>query len=105
MPFRHARRPPRPAGTPVRPLRLASAAAALLLAAATHAAQPRERAEESDAPRAPSSPERREPWPLRPDPLPGLEGSSCPADAHCLFRVGGLALRLGPGMGWSADPV
>lgn len=91
-------------GTPPRPLRLASAVVAVFLATAA-LAQPQERADESDTLRAPLLSERREPWPLRPDPLPGLEGSRCPAGAHYLFRVGGLVLRLGPGIRWSATPV
>jgi len=49
---------------------------------------------------------RTEPWPLRPDPRPEAGGAGCPADAHYMLLIGGLALRLGPGRGFSsADPV
>src|SRR3712207_4409790 len=49
--------------------------------------------------------ERREPWPPRADPAPGAEETSCPAGAHYTFRIGGLALRLGPGVRWNAIPA
>ncbi|BDG71909.1 hypothetical protein [Roseomonas fluvialis] len=49
---------------------------------------------------------RTEPWPLRPDPRPEAGGAGCPADAHYMLLIGGLALRLGPGRGFSsAAPV
>jgi hypothetical protein len=59
------------------------------------------RSDEESAPRM----ERYEPWPLRPDPTPGWEEARCPAGAHYLLRIGGLALRLGSGIRWSATPV
>lgn len=49
--------------------------------------------------------ERAEPWPLRPDPTPGLGATGCPADAHYLLRVGSLILRLGSNTLWSASPA
>jgi hypothetical protein len=48
---------------------------------------------------------RTEPWPLRPDPRLEASGAGCPADAHYTFRIGGLALRLGLGIPWRAEPV
>jgi hypothetical protein len=85
-------------------LRLAPAVVALLLATAAHA-QPQDRADDSDTWRATPPSERREPWPLRPDPRPGLEGSGCLQGAHYMFRIGNIMLRLGPGIRWSADPM
>jgi hypothetical protein len=81
------------------------AVAAALLATAP-SAQRQERAGDTDAqPASLPGTERREPWLLRPAPPPMLEQAGCPPDAHYLFRIGGLALRLEPGVGWAADPV
>jgi len=85
------------------PRRTAAVLAACLASPAL--AQPLVQPDDPGAKHSTPSAERREPWPLRPDPSPGREGAGCPADAHYLFRIGGLALRLGPGIGWSADPA
>ncbi len=68
-------------------------------------AQPREQPDAAGAERPPPGAVRREPWTLRPDPAPELDSSGCPAGAHHLVRVGGLALRLEPRGRWTAHPV
>ena len=82
-----------------------AALAACLASVGPALAQPWKQPDDAKAERLVPSAERREPWPLRPDPSPGPEDSRCPAGAHYLFRIGGLALRLGPDIQWTADPV
>lgn len=93
-------------GAPVRLLSRSALISALCLSLAGIAvAQQQEHPDDAGVQRRTPGAERREPWPLRPDPSPGREESGCPADAHYLFRVGGLALHLGPGVRWNAGPA
>lgn len=85
-------------------MRRAAVAASALVALQSHA-HAQDNSGESDSARSMQNPERREPWPLRPDPAPELDDSGCPAGAHHPVRVGGLALRLEPRGRWTAYPV
>lgn len=85
-------------------LRSVAASAACLASAGAASAQPWEQRSGGAEHLAPVA-ERRGPWLLRPDPAPELDSSGCPAGAHHLVRVGGLALRLEPRGRWTAQPV